>query len=190
MAETSAVVPKAQHFRIARLGAADAPSYRALMLHAYAVAADAFTSTAQERAAEPLSWWLARIADPRGLSHVFGAFLDEQLVGTVTVEFAAKPKTRHKAHLIGMFVAPAARGCGLGRGLLQAALGLIAERPGIRVVTLTVTEGNEHAIALYESLGFKRFGVEPLAIAVQDGFKAKVHMWREIPPAPALGGAA
>jgi ribosomal protein S18 acetylase RimI-like enzyme len=58
------------------------------------------------------------------------------------------------------------------------------------VVTLTVTEGNEHAIALYESLGFKRFGVEPLAIAVQDGFKAKVHMWREIPPAPALGGAA
>ena len=185
MAPTLPLVPKAQQIRIAALGEADAPSYRALMLHAYVVAADAFTSTAQERAAEPLSWWLARIADPRGLSHVFGAFLDEQLVGTVTVEFAAKPKTRHKAHLLGMFVTQAARGCGLGRGLLQAALGLIAERPGMRLVTLTVTEGNDHAIALYESLGFQRFGVEPLAIATPDGFKAKVHMWRQMPPAPA-----
>lgn len=189
MAES--VGSKAQRICIARLCAADASRYRALMLHAYQAAADAFTSTPEERAAEPLSWWIARIADPKGLSHVFGAFLDEELLGTVTVEFAAKPKTRHKAHLIGMFVAQAARGCGLGGGLLQAALDLIADRPDIRVVTLTVTEGNAHAIALYESFGFKSFGVEPLAIAAQDGFKAKVHMWREIPLAmpPALGGA-
>lgn len=183
-----ATLSKAQRIRIAALCAQDAPRYRELMLHAYQAAADAFTSTPEERAAEPLSWWIARIADPKGLSHVFGAFLGDELVGTVALEFAAKPKIRHKAHLIGMFVAQAARGCGAGRALLQAAMGLAADRPGVRVVTLTVTEGNAPAIALYESFGFKSFGVEPLAIATPEGFKAKVHMWRELPPT--LGGAA
>lgn len=174
--------------RIAQLSATHAPSYRALMLHAYAVAEDAFTSTPQERAVEPQSWWISRIADPKGLSHVFGAFLDDELVGTVTLEFAAKPKTAHKAHLIGMFVSEAARGGGVGQALMQAAMRLAADRPGIRVVTLTVTEGNAPAIALYESFGFRVFGLEPMAIATQQGFKSKVHMWLEIPAVPAVTG--
>ena len=169
---------------VTRLNAADAPRYRALMLHAYAAAADAFTSTAEERAAEPESWWISRLADPKGLSQAFGAFDSDELVGTVTVEFAAKPKTRHKAHLIGMFVRESARGLGAGRALVNAALAAAASRPGVQVVTLTVTEGNAQAIALYESCGFEAFGTEPMAIATPEGFKSKVHMWLRL-PAPA-----
>jgi ribosomal protein S18 acetylase RimI-like enzyme len=169
---------------VTRLNAADAPRYRALMLHAYAAAADAFTSTAEERAAEPESWWISRLADPKGLSQAFGAFDSEELVGTVTVEFAAKPKTRHKAHLIGMFVRESARGLGAGRALVSAALAAAASRPGVQVVTLTVTEGNAQAVALYESCGFEAFGTEPMAIATPEGFKSKVHMWLRL-PAPA-----
>ena len=183
-----------QRFRVARLGVADAPGYRALMLHAYESAADAFTSTPQERAAEPLAWWLERIAGPDGRSQVFGAFLDEVLVGALTLERAAQAKTRHKAHLAGMFVVQSARGRGVGRALMQAAMCLAAERAGIRVVTLTATEGNAAAIALYSAFGFRIFGVEPMAIATPEGFKAKVHMWVELAPAPApapvIGGAA
>ena len=59
---------------VTRLVATDAARYRQLMLHAYEVAADAFTSTPDERAAEPDSWWMNRIADPRSLSASFGAF--------------------------------------------------------------------------------------------------------------------
>jgi ribosomal protein S18 acetylase RimI-like enzyme len=169
--------------RVARLAATDAPRYRALMLHAYEVAADAFTSTPEERAAEPESWWVNRIADPRSLSASFGAFRDDELVGTVTIEFSAKPKTRHKCHLIGMFVAESARGVGAGKALVRVALEAAAARPGIVVVTLTVTEGNASAIGLYESYGFRRFGVEPMAIATPDGFKSKVHMWLHLPSA-------
>jgi ribosomal protein S18 acetylase RimI-like enzyme len=161
---------------ITRLTADDAPRYRALMLNAYAVAADAFTSTPEERAAEPMSWWVRRIADPQGLSVAFGAFDDGALVGTASIEFAAKPKTRHKAHLIGMFVDEAARHRGAGRSLVRAVLAEAASRPGVLVVTLTVTEGNLPAIALYESIGFKTFGVEPMAIATPGGFRSKVHM--------------
>ena len=51
---------------VERLVASDVPRYRELMLHAYAAAPDAFTSTPEERSAEPDSWWLKRIADPSG----------------------------------------------------------------------------------------------------------------------------
>ena len=170
---------------IERLSLADVPRYRALMLHAYEAAADAFTSTAEERAAEPDAWWAARVADPRGLSLAFGAFDGDELVGTVTLEFTAKPKTRHKAHLIGMFVNAAARGLGAGRALVDAALAAAAERPGVKVVTLTVTEGNVPALALYRACGFQAFGTEPLAIATPDGFRSKVHMWLELRHPPA-----
>lgn len=163
-----------------RLTASDASRYRTLMLHAYESAADAFTSTPEERAAEPESWWVARIADPRGLSLAWGAFHDGDLIGTVTIEFSAKPKTRHKAHLIGMFVKESARGLGAGKALLQAALAAAAARPGMRVVTLTVTEGNRPALALYASGGFTAFGVEPMAIATPEGFRSKVHMWLDL----------
>jgi len=166
---------------VARLVASDAPRYRALMLHAYAAAADAFTSTPQERAAEPESWWVGRIAGPKGLSQVWGAFHDGELLGTVTVEFSDKPKTAHKAHLIGMFVNEASRGLGAGKALVKAALAAAAARPGVLVVTLTVTEGNLPAVALYESCGFSTFGVEPMAVATPGGFKAKVHMWHRLP---------
>lgn len=69
----------ASSVKIRRLVAADVPRYRELMLHAYAAAADAFTSTPEERAAEPDAWWLARIADPWGLGYAFGAFTDDRL---------------------------------------------------------------------------------------------------------------
>lgn len=68
---------------ITALTAADAPQYREVMLEAYAQAADAFTSTPEERASEPLAWWVNRIASASGLTQSFGAFEAEQLVGTV-----------------------------------------------------------------------------------------------------------
>jgi ribosomal protein S18 acetylase RimI-like enzyme len=166
--------------QVVPLVAADVPRYRELMLHAYAAAADAFTSTAEERAAEPDAWWLRRIADPSGLSQAFGAFDGERLVGTVTLEFSGKPKTRHKALLIGMFVHESCRGQGAGARLVQAALSAARARPGVCIVTLTVTEGNASAIGLYERCGFAAFGTEPMAIATPDGFKGKVHMWARV----------
>ena len=51
----------------------------------------------------------------------FGAKLGGDLVGTVALECASKPKTRHSALLIGMHTHEPGRGQGLGRALLHAA---------------------------------------------------------------------
>ena len=161
---------------VTTLTASDAQQYRDLMLEAYVQAADAFTSTAEERQAEPMSWWVNRIAAPSGLSQSFGAFQDEQLVGTVALEFSAKPKTRHSALVIGMYVMPHVRGLGAGALLMQAAIAAAAARPEVRSLRLTVTEGNGPAQRLYEAVGFVPWGVEPQAIRTPSGYKSKVHM--------------
>ncbi len=165
----------------------DATQYRALMLHAYEHAADAFTSTPQERAAEPEEWWAMRIAHPGGLSVAFGAERGGELVGAVAIEFSAKPKTRHKGLLIGMYVRDPCRGLGLGRALLDAAVQRAQMRDGIRLLQLTVTEGNESAIGLYRSAGFEVFGTEPMAILTPGGYKSKLHLWRQLTSADTGG---
>lgn len=154
------------------LSAEHAAQYRALMLHAYARETDAFTAEPGERDALPLSWWEQRTA--------FGAFGDGELVGAVALEFSPRPKTRHKVHLIGMYIADEWRGKSLGRQLLDLALGHARRQPGAEVVTLTVTEGNDAAIALYQAAGFRSFGVEPMAMRTPSGYKAKIHMWLQL----------
>ncbi len=169
--------------RIARLANSDAREYRELMLEAYEKAADSFTSTVEERAREPLTWWEKRIAGADGLSESFGAFEDTSLVGTVALEYPSKPKTRHSALVIGMYVVPAYRGRGAAKALLQAAIESAQTRPEIRGLRLTVTEGNEPAIRLYASNGFAAWGTEPQAIRTEGGFKGKVHMSLLLPHA-------
>lgn len=56
------------------------------------------------------------------------------------------------------------RGWGVGKALVETALGAARQRPGTLLVTLTVTEGNDPAIRLYESCGFQVFGIGPLPV--------------------------
>jgi ribosomal protein S18 acetylase RimI-like enzyme len=53
-----------------------------------------------------------------------------------------------------MYVAPAMRGRGLGRDLMEAVIRRSRERGG-RYVKLSVYDGNEQAIGFYRSLGFE-----------------------------------
>ena len=163
------------HF--AALSASDAGPYKALMLHGYEHAADAFTSTPEERAKEPDEWWVARLDNPGSLTVAFGAFDERDLVGTVALEFSAKPKTRHKALVVAMYVLPQYRSKGLARELLRIAIEHCVRRGDIHVLQLEVTDGNAPAVRLYESFGFQSYGVEPMAVLTPGGFRSKVHMW-------------
>ena len=175
-------IPDAEAFdvEIRQLVAEDAPRYRMLMLDAYERFADAFTSTAAERSAKPMSWWAERIADPHGNSVAFGAFVDGELVGTSGLEFETRDKTRHKSLLFGMFVLPEQRGHGLGRSLVNAALRHAQSRPGSVLMQLVLTGGNAPAQRLYESCGFAVFGIEPMGLCIDRGYRDKVHMWRQV----------
>jgi ribosomal protein S18 acetylase RimI-like enzyme len=165
--------------RVARLAVSHAGAYRALMLEAYAREPDAFTSTPEERAALPASWWEKRLGAQED-ALAFGAFDGAELVGAIVLERGERAKTRHKGHIVGMYVRQAHRGRGLGGALFQAAMDAARADGAMRVVTLTVSEGNAGAQALYERFGFRAFGTEPMAIAVEGRFIGKVHMACEL----------
>jgi ribosomal protein S18 acetylase RimI-like enzyme len=166
---------------IHRLLPPHAAAYRELMLEAYAAHPEAFTSSFTERAALPLSWWETRLTDAASPTEVvFGASEGGTLSGVAGLSFETREKTRHKATLFGMYVARAYRGQGLGQQLVTAALNYARARPGMRIVQLTVTDGNLSAQALYSQNGFVAFGIEPYAVAVGTQYVSKVHMWCDL----------
>jgi ribosomal protein S18 acetylase RimI-like enzyme len=166
---------------VAILDSSNVLAYRELMLEAYEHAADAFTTTGAERRAEPESWWVKRIGSSSGSTTAFGAWDNQKLVGTVAIEYSVKPKTRHSALVLGMYVMPLYRSLGVGRSLMEAAVAAARARQEISVLTLTLTEGNEPALRLYRSLGFEVWGIEPMAIRTASGIKGKVHMSLVLP---------
>jgi RimJ/RimL family protein N-acetyltransferase len=166
---------------VRRLCPADAAAYRELMLQGYARHPDAFTSSVQERAAAPMSWWLERVAEGQEAGEaVFGAFHGDTLAGAVGFRRETREKILHKAALFGMYVLPEARQTGAGEQLVKALLAHARQRPGLRLIQLTVSAGNDKAIRLYERCGFVTFGIEPLAMREGERFIAKHHMWHDL----------
>jgi [ribosomal protein S18]-alanine N-acetyltransferase len=62
-----------------------------------------------------------------------------------------------EGEILNLAVAPGERRRGLGRALVQAVLGALAER-AVRQVYLEVRESNDSARALYAAFGFKDVG--------------------------------
>lgn len=165
---------------IRSLAPADAPVYRELRLRALREHAEAFTSSHEEDGKLPLSTTEQRL-QAGGTSRFWGAFDGEMLRGMVGLEREQRSKTRHKAKVVGMYVAPEVAGRGVGRALLNR---LVAEARagGVELLVLTVTDGNQVATTLYERAGFHSFGVEPDAIRVDGRSFGKRHMYIELTP--------
>lgn len=163
---------------IRTLAARDAQAYRGLMLEAYGVYPQAFTSSVAERAAMPLSWWEKRLESP--LDCLLGAFAGDELVGIVGLAYEPREKARHKVTLFGMYVNGEYQQQGVGRQLVEAALAEARRHPRLKVIQLTVTAGNDAAFALYQRCGFIQYGLEPLAVRVGVDYFDKIHMWHEL----------
>jgi len=75
-----------------------------------------------------------------------------------------------------MYVAPAHRGQGLGRALLDALLERARAIPDLTQVLLGVSASQTAAKQLYTSLGFECFGREPDALRVGRELFDEEHM--------------
>jgi putative acetyltransferase len=82
---------------------------------------------------------------------------DGRVVGRLSLARDPHPASAHVADL-GLMVAASHRRRGVGRALLEAAVGW-ARRAGVSKLELHVFPWNEPAIQLYESFGFEREGL-------------------------------
>ncbi len=82
------------------------------------------------------------------------AEVEGQVIGQLGLQVMQNPRRRHAGE-IGMGVAEAYQGQGVGSALLRAALDLADNWLALRRVELLVYPSNEPAIALYERFGFE-----------------------------------
>ena len=161
---------------IRRLTPADAAAFQALRLDALREAPSAFGSSYEEESEFRAAVIEGRVA-PKQDRGPFGAFKNEELIGLVALGRENFKKLSHKALIWGMYVAPAARGQGIGRALLSEALSLARSVPEIQQVNLCVNANNANAIRLYESVGFRAFGREPGAMFINGELHDELHMY-------------
>lgn len=115
----------------------------------------------------PDAVWKARLsANDPARNKLFVALVDGVQVGNCGLHGAVSPRRLH-VWSMGMTVATAWQGRGVGRALMQR---LVSEADALRIprVELDVYTDNTRAIALYEKFGFVREGVRRLE-AWRDG---------------------
>jgi GNAT superfamily N-acetyltransferase len=143
--------------RIRLIGDEDWTAFREIRLRSLLDSPDAFGSTyAEESSATEGAWrdW-ATGRWQSGTAAVFLAEDDGRAVGTATG--TAYDATPGEAHVYAMWVAPDARGAGVGRALLDAVARWARDR-GCGRLALTVTETNAPARAFYDACGFVEMG--------------------------------
>jgi RimJ/RimL family protein N-acetyltransferase len=146
----------------------DAAAYQAIRLQSLQDHPEAFSSSFEEEA-QRTTEEVAQLLSAPSVT-VYGVFDDEQLIGIVALIRNPRPKLLHRATIGGMYVAPAARGRGVGKALLDAAIDQAAASPEVEDLTLAVTCGNESARALYVKAGFKPYSIDPRLIKVGDQY--------------------
>lgn len=139
-----------QVVELVEVGADDWPLWRTVRLAALEEAPEAFGSTLADwsGAGDHESRWRRRLDD---VSFNVVAVDDGNPVGQVSGDLAKDGRV----HVISMWVAPAARGTGVGEALL-AAVEAWAGSTGASELALSVKRTNDPAARLYERFGFSR----------------------------------
>ncbi len=127
---------------------------------------EAFGEPYEEAAAVPEEDAIARFRNTSiaGDNAIFGALSsDGKLVGMTGIVREQRVKNRHRMTLWGVYVAPEARGQGLGARVLEATIAHARSTPGVLQIHLTVVRTNVVAARSYERAGFVRYGRVPRA---------------------------
>ena len=149
---------------------ADAPVFRALRLRSLREHPEAFGASLEEEELLPVEHTAEHLRSSSPDRCILGAFVAGHLVGYAGFSRHPRPKTRHKAHLGGMYVVPEARGQSVGRALLDAVVTHARSVSGVEEVVLAVTVGNELARRLYILAGFKPYCIEPRYLKLEEQY--------------------
>ncbi|NTF42014.1 hypothetical protein A6U86_04970 [Rhizobium sp. AC27/96] len=160
-----------QLFSIRRLERSDAPAFRDIRLEGLERHPEAFGASHEQE----LQYSETQIADMISNSVVFGGFAEDgALAGVIAVARSKGAKMKHIASIWGMYVRPDARGTGLSRLLMEAAVK--EAKTTCRSIRLCVVSSNGAAIHLYESFGFKAWARDTEALKVGDVYHDEILM--------------
>lgn len=97
---------------------------------------------------------------------ICGVFEDRELAGIAGFYREKHTKFRHKGTIWGVYVRRESRGKGMARALLNEVIRRANTIAGLEQILLVVAATQEKPRRLYESLGFRKYGVEPRSLKV------------------------
>jgi ribosomal protein S18 acetylase RimI-like enzyme len=106
---------------------------------------------------------------------VVGSFADGCLTGSAGFFRRPNNKERHKGHVWGVYVSPSQRGKGVGKALMLEIIHRARQIAGIEQITL-VASARLPAQKLYESVGFKGYGIEPHSLKIGNDYVDDILM--------------
>jgi RimJ/RimL family protein N-acetyltransferase len=162
--------------KIRSLEPTDAELFHTFRLSGLKDSPEAFGSTyAEESAMSPDE--VRRRLPCTDENFVLGAFSEEgQLIGVAGFYRGTRLKLRHKGVIWGMYVAPGARGGGVGGALLSAVIERGKSLPGLERINLDVVTVNAAARGLYLSQGFQIYALERAAMKQDGNYYDLEHM--------------
>lgn len=149
------------------LNSGDLEQYRELRLRALKEDPPAFVSSYEEEK-DFSDEYFCNFLEGKGF-WTYGAWVDESLVGIITLSLDQRLKRKHIASLGTMFVIEGKRNLGIGRKLMKVAIDKAKSLEGVEQIYLVVITKNKSAQKLYSSLGFERYGLEPNGLKLSDG---------------------
>jgi ribosomal protein S18 acetylase RimI-like enzyme len=148
------------------LGPRDWRDLRAIRLEALRSEPAAFSSSYEESLAWSDEDWRRRLTNDHRLHLV--ARVQNCPIGIVGGYLGSDEGDDSVAVVFGMYVAREHRGRGIGRLLLTSLIDRLSSFPQVTTIRLGVTETQEPARRLYESVGFQVIGTAEEGIVVDD----------------------
>ena len=158
---------------IRRLLARDAAIWRDLRLEALLLHPEAYGSSHDDWAGQPLQAFAARLTS--GI--ILGAFQGGALIGSTALD--PDPEDPGTGLVSAVYVKAGHRGQGIAQDLLRAAEAQ-AKAAGMARLALTVALGNDPALRFYQAAGFRPAGQGPRALARDGQLLDLIRMVRPI----------
>ncbi len=139
-------------------------SWKKLRIEALQNAPESFGSAYEEEITYSENDWESGLKK----SDIFGAFVNDKLVGSAGFYTLNMLKQKHKGVLFGMYITPQHRGKGIANTLVETVI--LHAQSRVMQLHATCVTSNTSAIELYQKHGFKIYGTEPRALKIGNHF--------------------
>jgi ribosomal protein S18 acetylase RimI-like enzyme len=153
----------------------DAEAFRRLRLEALSLEPAAYLTSAHEFEKETVESIALRLQPEELGKFTLGAFDDDKLIGVVGFGPETREKIKHKGNIWGVYVTPLYRGQGIAKQLMLEVINRARTYPHIKQINLAVTATQTTAQKLYDSLGFRVYGLEKQAVQMDGQYFDEEH---------------